>query len=447
MPDKDQPGPSIPSPEKEAGSSIPSPRKEPEPSIPHPQKEPEPPLLQLVRAITLLGVAIVGFHFESIQNSMDWLHNLDVRSYNWISKLGVRKPRPQWTLGLEIDDDTFYGYLKQKRGDATNRSALAKLVSAATDADAAVIALDINLSRETLDEFEPRKTQNQQLLDAIAEAEKHRIPVVLGFGFDIPGPDRYPQPNIFSTGMLPDFDKEDVPYRVRVGFDEAPPDMRAVPLVVGGREAAGGKETEYASLSLQIVDAYEASLGIAPKTKNGLARQVAKHQFVYTSFLPQSQFPHVSAKDILTDQPGAAEKLRHRIVIIGGNRHVTQAGGNWLDSGVISPLEMRGMYFHANRVEGLMDNRLSTPVSRWGAFFFDLALGALMMYYAARSKNIVGRLRTLSVFFIPVALAYIASVNLGYVLDFVAPLLLLLLHAFLDHYLGLELKARSRRRA
>jgi CHASE2 domain-containing sensor protein len=431
----------------EPDPTILTPEKKPDLPIPAPDKESEPPLLQVVRIITLLGVAIIGFHFEAIQNSMDWLHNLDVRSYNWISKLGVRKPRPQWTLGLEIDDDTFYSYLKQKRGDATNRSALAKLVRAATDADAAVIALDINLSRETLDEFEPRITQNQQLLDAIVEAEKHRIPVVLGFGFDTIGPDRYPQPNIFSTSVLPDFGREDLPYRVRIGFDEAPPDMRAVPLVVGGRDGPAGKQTEYASLSLQIVDAYEASLEIVPKTKNGLARQIAKHQFVYTSFLPQSQFPHVSAKDILTHQPGALEKLRHRIVIIGGNRHVTQGGGNWLDSGVISPMEMRGMYFHANRVEGLMDNRLSTPVSRWGAFFFDLILGGLMMYYAARSKNIVGRLRTLSVFFIPVTLAYIASVNLGYVLDFVAPLLLLLLHAFLDHYLGLELRARSKRRA
>src|SRR4051794_18268068 len=113
----------------------PSAQKKPDPNLASPEKEPEPPLLQVVRVITLLGVAIIGFHFETIQNSMEWLHNLDVRSYNWISKLGVRKPRPQWTIGLEIDDDTFYGYLNQKRGDATNRSALARLVRAATDAD------------------------------------------------------------------------------------------------------------------------------------------------------------------------------------------------------------------------------------------------------------------------------------------------------------------------
>jgi CHASE2 domain-containing sensor protein len=272
-----------------------------DPTTPPPDTKHEPAVLQVLRVITLLGVAVIGFHFESIQNSIGWLHNLDVRSYNWISKLGVRKPRPHWTLGLEIDDDTFYGYLKQQRGDATNRSALAKLVSAATHADAAVIALDINLSRKTLDDFEPRKTQNQELLDAIAQAEKLRIPVVLAFGFDIPGPDRYPQPNIFNTGGLPDFDNEDVPYRVRVGFDEAPPDMRAVPLEIGGKDAEG-KEKEYVSLSLQIVDAYEASLGITPKTKSGLARPIAKHQFVYSSFLPQSQFPHISAKDVLTGQ-------------------------------------------------------------------------------------------------------------------------------------------------
>lgn len=402
----------------------------------------KPALLQWIRVFTVVGVALIGFHFESIENSLDWLHNLDTRSYNWISRLGVRKPRPQWTIGLEIDDETFYGYLKRGRNDPTDRSALATLVNAAVHSGAAVIALDINLSSEGIDNVEPRKSQNKQLLEAIRQAEKAHVPVVLGFGFDIHGPDRYPQANIFSNAELPDFYNENVPYRTRFGFDEAPPDMRAVPLVVPGRDKKDGQPAEYSSLALQIVDAYEANLGIFPRTRTVLARPISEYKFVYTSFLPQSQFPRVSGKDVLTGQADALEKLRHRIVIIGGNRHVTKGGTDWLDSGVITPMEMRGMYFHANRVEGLLDDRLSTPVPRGLAFVLDLVLGALIIYYSGRSKFLVGRLQTLGVFAIPVLLAYIASVNLGYVLNFVAPLVLLLIHGFFEHYFELLLNSR-----
>jgi CHASE2 domain-containing sensor protein len=397
---------------------------------------------KIARAVTLLAVALAGFFFEDIKEWVPWLTELQVRSYNWVSKLGVRKPRPQWVMCLEIDDKTFYDYLKLAPGDATDRATLAQLVEKAADADPAVIALDIDLSWETPDSYEPRLSANRKLLEAITSAEKRKIPVVLTFGFEDPNSsNRQPQPNIFENNTLPDFGREKVPYRTRVGFDEAPADRRQIPLVIPGRRDKG-EVMDYSSFSLEIVDAYESTLGILPRTKNILAHQIAKHQFVYTGFLLQQQFPRVSAMDVLSGNEDAVRAFRHRIVLIGGNRHKSKQGGDWVDNHRLPPLEMRGMYFQANRVEGLLDSRISTLVSPWTALILDLILGILLIHYSGIKAGLGRRAGTLAVLFIPVLLAYIASINLGYVLDFVLPLLLLFIHIFIEHYFDLRRSAR-----
>src|SRR6185437_5813552 len=103
---------------------------------------------------------------------------------------------------------------------------------------------------------------------------------------------------------------------------------RQIPLVIPGK-GEKGEAVDYNSFSLEIVDAYESILGILPRTKNILARQIAKHQFVYTSFLLQQQFPRVSAMDVLSGNEDAIRALRHRIVLIGGNRHKSKQGSDW----------------------------------------------------------------------------------------------------------------------
>jgi hypothetical protein len=129
-------------------------------------------------------------------------------------------------------------------------------------------------------------------------------------------------------------------------------------------------------------------------------------------------------------------------VLIGGNRHKSKQGGDWVDNHRLPPLEMRGMYFQANRVEGLLDSRISTLVSPWTALILDLILGILLIHYSGIKAGLGRRAGTLAVLFIPVLLAYIASINLGYVLDFVLPLLLLFIHIFIEHYFDLRRSAR-----
>jgi CHASE2 domain-containing sensor protein len=128
-------------------------------------------------------------------------------------------------------------------------------------------------------------------------------------------------------------------------------------------------------------------------------------------------------------------------VIVGGNRHTRfpPPADEWLDDHKVPPLRLRGMYVQANYIEGLLDDRILFALPEWLAFLIDLTLGGLMIYLSSRRRTISKRLFVLGVFFLPVALAYVASANLGYVIDFVLPLTLLFVHAFADHYLHLRL--------
>ena len=59
------------------------------------EREPLPIKTKIARAVTVLAVALAGFFFEDIKEWVPWLTDLQVRSYNWVSKLEARKPRPQ----------------------------------------------------------------------------------------------------------------------------------------------------------------------------------------------------------------------------------------------------------------------------------------------------------------------------------------------------------------
>jgi hypothetical protein len=104
---------------------------------------------------------------------------------------------------------------------------------------------------------------------------------------------------------------------------------------------------------------------------------------------------------------------------------------------------MRGMYFQANYIEGLLDDRVRSTVPRWLAFFTDLVAAALLIYFSHKAKTLSGRFVLLCVFFVPIVLTYVAGVNMGYVLDFVLPLLLLFLHVLLEHYFDLRSRLKE----
>jgi CHASE2 domain-containing sensor protein len=397
-------------------------------------------ILRLVLAgVTLLLVAASGFFFEGFKEWFPWLTAAQVRSYHWIARLEARQPRSIFVTGIEIDDRTFYQTMRRPSGAITSRRTLGEILRKVSEYHPAVIALDITLSHEPADDREPRSAENQALLAAIREVSQKGIPVVLTCGFD----EEYKQlSNIFRDADLPGFGDGQNPFRARVGFDHAADDLRKVPLVVDATSPEGNSRP-YNSFALEIADAYESVLHIQPRTLDRVQPAIKKREFVYTNFLRQDEIPHISGTDVLVPNERELQRLTHRIVLIGGNRHKTfnSQSDEWLDDYKLPPLRMRGMYLQANYIEGLLDDRLRSIVPHWLASLIDLALGALMIWFSSRAHTFSRRLLWLAIFFIPVGMGYVASANLGYVFDFSLPLVLLFLHAFAEHYLHLRRRA------
>jgi CHASE2 domain-containing sensor protein len=338
-------------------------------------------------------------------------------------------------MGVEIDDPTFYGTMQEAAHEVTNRRYLAEIICHIAQFHPAVIAVDIDLRSEPADDSSSRKSANTVLLSVIRQVEAQHIPVILGYAFD---DDSRPYKNIFPDASLPDVGKPDVPYRVRIGFFNSADDLRKVPLSVK-RYSPEGQLLPYNSFALQAAEAYEDVLGIHPKTSERLTKQISRGEFVYTSLLPQEQWFHKSANALLQQTGGDLEQLNHHIVLIGLNHHTfPNDGDDYEDDHKLPPFRMRGMYFQANYIEGLLDDRIKATVPRWVASILDLGVALLMIRFSSRRHSLSGQLGFLSIYFIPVILAYIAAVNLGFVLDFVLPLLLLFLHVFVEHYIHLR---------
>jgi CHASE2 domain-containing sensor protein len=490
---------------------------------------------------TLLLVGFGSYYFEDIKEHLPDITTLQLQTYDWLSRITSRKPRPQWVVGVEIDNQTFFDCLGLVgRDDVTDRAFLATLIDRAVAAHAAVIALDINLDRDDMDQSDDkRRGQNRAFFDAIRRSQQAGIPVVLTQGFDYKsmqplddirdgvdtaaspaaGPERWNcQPAasaaVQSNGTKPpgtENDKASIPTSqpvevqetlpprgatqasasaaepgVRAGFDFAPMDKRRVPLMMDdGHSASQALEKPglgYPSFALQVVDAYESSTGITPRTAHRLRGQMRQGYFVYTSFLPEYshfesgaessplerglhklnsllgiseeapensppdfyKFPHVSAKDVYDGDAAALGKLEHRIVLIGGHREERQGSSEWLDYHRGPQGPMLGMYLHANYIEGLLDNRIKLRIGRWTGVLIDLGLAALIMFAGAKARKSWQRGMVMLVAFVLSLLLYLVAAVFGYGRDVLAVLLIVLLHTGWEHYLHLQERAHEK---
>src|ERR1035438_3582605 len=146
------------------------------------------PWLDIPALVLIVIVGLLSFKYEDFKDDFPRLITWQLRAYQWITSHGSRQPQAKWITPVEIDDRTFYGFLRnESRNDVTDRKFLAKLVETATSAGAAVIALDINLDEATFDKSAASSPElnddDKALFAAIRKAQDARIPVVLTFGF------------------------------------------------------------------------------------------------------------------------------------------------------------------------------------------------------------------------------------------------------------------------
>ena len=270
--------------------------------------------------VTLILVATASYYFEEIKQLFPDLVTLQLYVYNRLSRLATPAPTRNWVVGVEIDDQTFFQFLKLGEEDVTDRAFLADLVKAAVKGRAAVIALDINLVADAADNAGAcRREGNRALFNAIAHAAADNVPVVLTQGFDYktmtplqniqdgkqtadqlpPAPPEKCTPNdppaprrdliVIADCEHPQDEAEVAnPYHPRAGFDLAPEDKRKVPLV-----AFTNKDVPCRSFALQAAEAYTTVMGwpsimerLGEKTEGG-------QQFVYSEVLPE--YSHLEA--------------------------------------------------------------------------------------------------------------------------------------------------------
>jgi|SRR5580700_8032150 hypothetical protein len=454
------------------------------------------PWLDPPAIVLIVIVGFLSFKYEDFKDDFPRLITWQLRAYQWITSHGSLQPQAKWITPVEIDDKTFYDFLgTETRDEVTDRKFLAKLVEAATQAGAAVVALDINLDEAAFDKPAELPSElsddDKALFEAIRKAQEARIPVVLTFGFR---GDLVPVPQIFDhqevdggRGISYRFPEDEVPtprpaWVPRYGFDHPADDLRKVPLVTVGF-GGSGKSFDFYSFALQITDAYSQSIAdvlqIAghapvPETKV-LADKLTQHEFVYTTFMPAEDFVSPKLRAFGEEQSGPISAvevfcgavpgkkwdkddavcrdrnpgrvnlvpslLRGRIVLIGGDRHGykgEEGEQDYLDDHQSPVGPLRGMYFQANYVEGLLDNRVLYKVNRWTAAFIDMALAAFMLWVISLQRGFwIRTCLVVVLLFLPAFLAWFAAVALHYCLDFMFPLVLLLLHPAIESYIHL----------
>jgi CHASE2 domain-containing sensor protein len=95
------------------------------------------------------------------------------------------------------------------------------------------------------------------------------------------------------------------------------------------------------------------------------------------------------------------------------------------------------MYFQANYVEGLLDDRIQSTISLGLAALIDMLLATAILLAI---HHYSGALRVVFVsllIIVPVLIAYAAMVTLGFCFDFVLPVLLSFLHPAIERCLDL----------
>jgi hypothetical protein len=259
--------------------------------------------LALVFVLAAAGYAMDEHKAEVAPFLIDW----ESQALNVMTWADPRVRRADHVTVVEIDDAT---YRARKQGDRTDRRLLAALVRDAVRANAAVVALDIDLVRDS-DDATLRAAANADLLNAMRASTRRApaVPVVLAAALAPDGDGAWSEvPNVFADAQLPVADRNpDLPARAPVGFVNAPLDRRQLPLVFDAKPASGGAPEPFWSLGLRTADAYDSALDVAPTASQvGPVRDaIANGEFVYGTFLPAAAFLHVSANDLLNGTAAA----------------------------------------------------------------------------------------------------------------------------------------------
>jgi CHASE2 domain-containing sensor protein len=402
--------------------------------------------------LTILTIVLgwnVLVELDAVQASLPFIRRSQLAVHRWLCSLSPRSIAPKWVRTVEIDD-VFH----QRLGEPTDRAFLAKLVSSAVAGDALVVVIDIKLmAPRGMAEGEDdagRRDQNAELLEAVRDAARRGVPVVLATWLERDAKGSFSRmPNIFhdsdlplprGDGGCPDLvDQTVTAYRpsirepacARLGNINLPVDPRRIPLATPLRDSHAGSE----SLALAAVSAYEQAMHLEPRTgtKPRIARAIEHDQFPFASFIREDRFQTIPIGALAAGDVDALRLCRGRIVVVGGTWRADLGRGEPVDSHDTPVGPMRGLYLHANYIEALLDERYSSEVPLEGALLFDFLAGTSLYALFHRAKR---RRTQLLLLLIPGALlasTYVMFANLNRYLDFILPLGACFAHLTLEY--------------
>ena len=298
--------------------------------------------------VVLIIVGVFAGHWLEKNRVEPW-RSIRCRTYQGLQLLAPRQIHPETAIVLIGNEEYWSDELARRV--PIKRTYLAKLLQRLDAADAAIIALDFDLSSPTTStgdviDHEDYKEETRIFLETVRDISLKRT-IVLPTTVALDEKGSY----VLEPAI---FDKFDFgPGKVQKGYIMLPYDCRQVPLTLELED-----RSSIDSFAEAIVRARkEAALKNLPKSES----------LPFGSFIEPERFKesYFSAGDIINkDIDTFRAKIAHKTVIVGGDWHRRNFGrGDQIDMHLTPVGYLPGVYVHANYVEALLDSRVY-PI--WG---------------------------------------------------------------------------------
>ena len=337
---------------------------------------------------------------------------------------------PKRTALVLLNDDDYWGEDYASR-TPLKRGQLAEVVNKLNDVGVNTVALDVDLrSPHPTDggfEFHDYKDEDALLIKAIkgmCAADRH---VVLASSVQF-GDDGYEEmPSVYTSRLA------EMPCVTR-GYIQLPFDMRRIP---GTLEMADG--TPLDSMSLAVT-------GIADPTAHAKAAAKKGEDFLFSEYLTPEDFGPKNERQFIfsrqqlktMDRVALRTQLADKLVFVGANWHANAYGvGPYVDMhnspGGMEP----GVMLWANYVEAMLD-RTGTfgPISNATAEAIEIALALVLAMIGVLEIHTAWKWAALVIGIVfSILFTYTLLQDLGLFLDFLIPMLMVILHAISEEAL------------
>jgi CHASE2 domain-containing sensor protein len=388
-----------------------------------------------VRMALLLAA---GYYAGHLLSSGEWLTQLRYDVYFRQLRMQQRGDAyPQRTAVVLLNDDDYWApHFEARR--PLKRDQLALLLDRLNQAGADTVVLDIDLRSPLPDQpaydFPSYATEDLQLMAAVDRMCQAGGHVVLSASvrYSADGAHYEQMPSIYATSQpaLP---------CLHPGYIELPNDMRRLP---GPLELQGGKHLDSLALAaVQIAD---------PIVYTQIAHQDESNtDFRFTRFLTEADFATRDGRKFLfstaevrdTDTAILHTQLADRIIFVGAHWHTFAAGTGPLVDTFPSPGgRLPGVMLHANYVEAMLDHTGTfTPVSDTTAEILEGLLVLVLGIIGALDVRAIWKWGAFTAgLSLAIVLTYVLLQNLGLFMDFLIPLLMIVVHTLVEEILHMR---------